>query len=238
MISINLLVLINSVVVALMAIYMYVIVNEKRLQEDRTVQNVDREENLTAEIRRISDKLKEVQYIDNVVKKLAVGITDEIKKQVSDERIAERVQSLDNVVKNMNASISAEIRRFSEKVKNIENDVENLKVSITADIRRISEETIAEKEPRRKDDRALSMCIGISDKNTYIKSVRRTVCQGGPSCESICKDIVLLDISLKCFNALHLYERSEKDTSSMAYLYGKGGCSTTVCGPNYCCCYR
>ncbi|VDI48351.1 Hypothetical predicted protein, partial [Mytilus galloprovincialis] len=89
MISINLLVLINSIVVALMAIYMYVIVNERRLQEDRTVQKVDGEENLTAEIRRISDELKEVQYIDNVVKKLAVGITDEI-KQVSDERIADR----------------------------------------------------------------------------------------------------------------------------------------------------
>ncbi|VDI48350.1 Hypothetical predicted protein, partial [Mytilus galloprovincialis] len=85
----NLNLIINAIVVALMAVY--VIINERRFQEthDRTVQKVDGEENLTAEIRRISDELKEVQYIDNVVKKLAVGITDEI-KQVSDERIADR----------------------------------------------------------------------------------------------------------------------------------------------------
>ncbi|CAG2243438.1 unnamed protein product [Mytilus edulis] len=237
MISINLLVLINSIVVALMAIYMYVIVNERRLQEDRTVQKVDGEENLTAEIRRISDELKEVQYIDNVVKKLAVGITDEI-KQVSDERIADRVQSIDNFVKNMNASITAEIRRISEKVKNIENVVEKLKVSMTAEIPRICEERIAEKEPRRTDDRALSMCIGIADKNTYIKSVRRTVCDGGATCESICKEIKVLDISLKCFNALRLYGRSEKIHLQWRICLEKEGCSTTACGPNYCCCSR
>ncbi|XP_063435748.1 uncharacterized protein LOC134716672 [Mytilus trossulus] len=140
-------------------------------------------ENLTAEIRRISEELKEVQYIDKVAKKLAVGLTDEIRR-VSGESVKERVQTIDNVVKNMNTSITAEIRRISEKVKNIENVVEKLQVSMTAEIPCICEERIAEKESRRRDDRALSMCIGITAISTHIKSVRR-VCGTGESCDNI-----------------------------------------------------
>ncbi|XP_076103742.1 uncharacterized protein LOC143072596 [Mytilus galloprovincialis] len=140
----NLNLIINAIVVALMAVY--VIINERRFQEthDRTVENIDVKENLTVEIRRISEELKEVQYIDNVAKKLAVGLTDEIRR-VSGESVEERAQTIDNVVKNMNTSITAEIRRISEKVENIENVVEKLKVSMTAEIPRICEERIAEK---------------------------------------------------------------------------------------------
>ncbi|XP_063433810.1 uncharacterized protein LOC134715517 [Mytilus trossulus] len=119
---------------------------------------------------------------------------------------------------------------LEEDVKRyIDNDKTNLTVNITDDIKRISDARILEKEPRRRDDRALSMCLGITGSSSgQIRSVRRN-CSSKTTCKTICKGA-----SLKCFNALHLYAY----TYSVAHLYGNGGCSATYCGPNYCCCHK
>ncbi|CAG2196446.1 unnamed protein product [Mytilus edulis] len=119
-------------------------------------------------------------------------------------------------------NLEEDVKRYIDNVKT------NLTVNITDDIKRITDAQILEKEPRRKDDRALSMCLGITGSNGQIRSVRRN-CSSKTTCETICKGT---DASLKCFNALHLY------TNSVAHLYGYGGCSVTYCGPNYCCCHK
>ncbi|CAC5411439.1 unnamed protein product [Mytilus coruscus] len=125
--------------------------------------------------------------------------------------------------------LEEDVKRYIDNVKN------NLTVNITDDIKRISDARILEKEPRRKDDRALSMCLGIKGSSySHIKSVRRN-CTSKTTCGSICKGV---DNSLQCFNALHLYGRSESVAYSSAHVYGNGGCSATYCGPNYCCCFK
>ncbi|XP_071168723.1 complement C1q-like protein 2 isoform X2 [Mytilus edulis] len=127
------LVIINAIVVALMAVYINV--NERRFHEMSTSHD------------------RTGQYIENMVRNLTVDISDDIRR-ISDEQIAEKGQYIENMVRNLTVDISDDIRRISdeqiaEKVQNIENVVRILTVGISDDIRRISNEQIAEKGKKK-----------------------------------------------------------------------------------------
>jgi len=92
---------------------------------------------------------------------------------------------------------------------------------------------------------AQATCGGLCDDFGHVYAVRRP-CPSKETCEDICKsdelkaqDSQVAKRTGSCQGALHVYRNRPKLTGDKKLgpkIYRYGGCTSTGCGPNYCCC--